>query len=40
MNNELEKIWKETGGLIKVLSRHLSGRTEENREKPESGQSV
>jgi hypothetical protein len=34
MNNELERVWNEAVmALFKVLSRHLSGGTEENHEK-------
>jgi hypothetical protein len=35
MIDELERIWKEAVlALFKVLSRHLSGGTEENHEEP------
>jgi hypothetical protein len=31
--NQLERIWKKAVGLIKVLSQHLPGGTEESNEK-------
>jgi hypothetical protein len=34
----MERMWKEAVvAKIKVLSRHLLGRTDENHEKPQSG---
>jgi hypothetical protein len=38
MNNELETMWKENiVAYIKVLPLHLSGQTEVNNKKPQSG---
>jgi hypothetical protein len=38
VNNELERMWKETVvAQFKVLSRHLPGGTEGNHEKTQSG---
>jgi hypothetical protein len=38
VNNELKRIWKETGmALLEVISRHFSGENEYNHVKPHSG---
>jgi hypothetical protein len=39
LNDEIERMWKEmVVSLSKVISRHLHAETEENHEKPQSGQ--
>jgi hypothetical protein len=41
VNNELKRMWKEVVmAKFKVLSQHLPVGTEENHEKPQSGQPV